>query len=291
MSKDEDFLIYDQSVASWPIVVSTTEYTAEFDDRYGSGRRVEVPDNVTAAFRFTCLHLRLYDDDSNIPIDRVQAFYGHRLLRAVNHFLDCYRHVTKRHGIQNVKSFDQFSETRVGRVGPDGQNKFVITIGFGGQMITPWLPMRLAEEHVRMQNLCAQDEPMPLHGSLLMEAERYAEMGHHLQATIFAQSSIEVFLGRHSNQIRHNWRIVRFLASLLRCLRKRELLEVRMNNLLANEEAQTKKRLISDLRLLIDDRNSIIHRGRRELKHSSDSGTYIRLAREIIDIVETSCPV
>ena len=77
------------------------DITEEFDPKVGTGKNVELESDLTGAFKFTKLNLILSGKgvkygESLSPKSETDALY------ALNKFIDSYKFVTKRFGIENI---------------------------------------------------------------------------------------------------------------------------------------------------------------------------------------------
>jgi hypothetical protein len=211
---------------------------------------------ASSAFRFTRINTIFQDKDSKVPLEKTLGLYQKDALRAVNHFLNAYRYLTGRSAINNVSSLSATRSLKIYRVDQKGNEQFEIIINFGADgALSPFLPLRPAEEHKKLQELISKDSLIPLEELFLMDAKRYAAMGYELQAIITGVIALEVSIGKKPNEkpTLLNW--------ILGLFSRHDGLQNEVKRLLNNNPSAPKS-LIGDVIFAIRERNRVVHDGK-----------------------------
>jgi len=255
LDSNTDFLV---NLHGWssPFVINTEEYIEEYDPRYGNARNAEVNSDISSAFRFTRMNVIFQDINRGIPLDKTLELYQKDTLKAVNHFLNAYRYLTKRNAINNIFSLYATRSLKIYRVDQKGKEEFEIIINFGTDgALSPFLPLRSIEEHKKLHELISQDSLIPLEELFLMDAKRYAIIGYELQSLITGVIALEASIGKKGKKKAslQSWVLNLFL--------RYDSLQSEVERLL-NNNPNTPKSLIGDVIFAIRERNRVIHNGK-----------------------------
>jgi len=249
-----DFLIKTEGTSNHFIIV-TKEYVEGFDPRHGEGKNVEVFSDSVSAFRFTRISVLFPDYKPEIPLEGILRRNEKNVLKAVNHFLNCYRYTTGRSGVRNIYSLTSCRDLRVERGEKEGIRNFLIVINFGKEgVLSPFLPLRNLDEHKRLQSLTTSLDSIPLESLLLMDARRYAIDGHDAQAIINAVTALEIVVNKKNTKLN-------FIQKILVNFIKGYGFRARVVKILKATPTFPEK-LIVNVISAIKDRHRVVHRGK-----------------------------
>lgn len=255
-----DFLV---NLRGWPhpFIINTEECIEEYDPRYGNSKNAEVNSDIASAYRFTRLNIVFLDKNPTIPLEKIKELYENDVLKAVNHFLNAYRHITERHAINNIFSLSSVRSLIIYRGDKEGKEQFQIVIQFGVDgLLSTFLPFRSSEEHTRLKELALKDQPIPLDELLLMDAKRYSAIGYELQSLITAVTALEISIGNRKAK-----RSIRRMQYFLDFFLKNRRLQNKVKSLL-NENLNTPKGLVGEVIFAIRERNRVVHDGKNFVK-------------------------
>lgn len=121
-------------------LIHCEDIVEKFDSRFGTVENMELASDIRSAFRFTRIHLIL-DDQPEFALEEITVTTEDKVLYVVNKFLDSYKLVTRRFGIENIYSLSGLPELNVLRYQPGKNSQGLQKIQFSGGMTT-LKPMR-----------------------------------------------------------------------------------------------------------------------------------------------------
>lgn len=235
------------------IVIKTEDLTEREDSRFGTSVGVEIASDIDAAFRFTKLNVLIRDENSSIPTDALRDVYESDVIRATNRFIDSYRFVTGRHAIANLHNLSSVRQLSITRFDDEGQvGNFVINFGAAGAVLRVHQPPLSEETHSQISAKFVNG--VPLEDQLMMDAARYATIGHSIQALISAITALDVVV-REYPKSRPRW--------FMRLWHRNSVLEQLVKTSLSNVSDNLD---ISVVVGAIRERHKVVHAGRRNLK-------------------------
>lgn len=171
-------------------VIYCEDVIEETDPRLGTGTNVELTSDIRSAFRFTKVHLIIPSslgawDDSLIPTIEKEVLY------MINKFIDSYKFVTKRFGIENVYSLSSLYELNIISSNEDGKSQGVISIQFPGGL-TIRKPFRSQDEINIIKKLTSQHDSLYLVDRFLLDAYKYLSRGYDLQSLINIVTALQL---------------------------------------------------------------------------------------------------
>lgn len=249
------------NIDSLGTIIKTEEIHEEHDSRYGTAKNMEITSDTDAAFRFTRIKILVPDQNKKIPLENLEKVYAEKILSSVNMFINSYRDLTGRYGINNISNLSDLPDKNVGRPTLQGGGTFMKTISFTGNekgvTLSLYKPYRSTKEHEALQKMLT-DPSLSLSKMFLMDAYKYHQTYQDIQSLINAIVALELSFWDYN--IPNKFPI---LKPIYRFFSRYKNLQINAKYFLKNNGAD--RGIIECVTSAIKERNRIVHKGQRNV--------------------------
>ena len=240
-----------------------------FSNNYtsGSAKNIEADSDTFSHYRFSKLTMKIpHFDTEVVDLDEIERDYENIFLKYYNRFIDSYRLISSRHKIRNIWNFSEFLSpldvTASKNINPEEFH--CIEFGPGKDYLVLRKPLRSEKEHLDLEKSLSQE--LPLTTQFLMDAKRalqFLDLIHcNINAVIALEISVSSYIKKHATKkgIKE-----KEIENYLKEIGITGNIKTTLKLITPGDIILPKKNVFNNCKGAITNRNSIVHKGLREL--------------------------
>lgn len=247
----------------------------EGSSEFGTGTNVELKSDIKGAFRFTNINLvmpnRSKTREITVEIER-------NVLYATNKFLDSYKLVTRRFGIENIFSLSGLRDYNTQFFFPQEPTHGIYRMQFP-EGITKLLPLRSIDDVKKINELVSQEEDLDLVEQFFLDARKFLAREYNLAALVNAVTSLQLKYKKFLSSLDFNK--YSLSAKELKILKNKEELPQKIDIIFSKilKESDLDD-ILDSAKNAIRERNDIVHDGKRKI--DGDVNKYLDSLEKVI---------